>query len=104
MRDLLKLKKDLGQVPCISLLATSIPLHLPRRLPQINGDTRRRKRRLREKLEKLDAIRYAPAIRAATAEMKRRVMDKIERELFANAPRQTAERSGASLDAVVRPS
>ena len=80
-----------AQVPCSSLLATSIPLHLPRRLPRINGDTRRRKRRLREKLEKLDAIWYAPAIRAAAAEMKRRVMDKIEREIFAN---NTPHRSG----------
>lgn len=54
------------------------------RQPRINGDTRRRKRRLREKLEKLDMIRYAPAIQAAAAEMKRRVMDKLEREIFAN--------------------
>lgn len=75
-------------VPCTRLLATSIPLHLPRRLPRINGDTRRRKRRLREKLEKLDAIRYAPAILAAAAEMKGRVMDKIEREILANAVRE----------------
>jgi ribosomal protein L25 (general stress protein Ctc) len=55
------------------------------RQPRLNGDTRRRKRRLREKLAKRDAIRYAPAIRAVAAELKRRVMDKIEREIFANS-------------------
>ena len=71
----------------IGLLATSIPVkfRLPPHNSRLTGDTRRRKRRLREKLAKLDAIRYAPAIRAAAAEMKRRVMDKIEREIFANA-------------------
>jgi len=73
-------------VPFTALLATSIPCPrwMEHRQPRINGDTRRRKRRLREKLAKLDAIRYAPAIRAAADEMKRRVIDKIEREIFAN--------------------
>lgn len=68
-------------VPCTRLLATSIPLPrwMEHRQPRLNGDTRRRKRRLREKLARLDEIRYAPSIRAAAAEMKRRVMDKIER-------------------------
>jgi len=71
----------------IGLLATSIPVNfrLPSRNARLNGDTRRRKRRLREKLAKRDAIRYAPAIREAAAEMKRRVTDKIECEIFANA-------------------
>jgi hypothetical protein len=72
-------------VPCTRLLATSIPLHLPKRLPRLNGDTRRRKRRLREKMEKKDKIRYVPAIRTVAAEIKLRVMDKIEREIFANS-------------------
>lgn len=81
----------------IGLLATTIPVRWPKRLPRINGDTRRRKRRLREKLAKLDAIRYAPAIRAAAAEMKRRVMDKIEREIFAND-----KHSGTPADAGVK--
>jgi hypothetical protein len=52
------------------------------RQPRLNGDTRHRKRRLREKLAKLDTIRYAATIRAAAAEMKRRVTDRIEREIF----------------------
>jgi len=74
-------KSDAGlPVPSTLLLATSIPVHWPKRLPRINGDTRRRSRRLREKLEKLDLIRYAPAIREA----QRRVIDKIERQIFAN--------------------
>jgi hypothetical protein len=74
-------------VPCTRLLATSIPVPrwMEHRQPRINGDTRRRKRRLRDKLAKLDAILYAPAIRAAAAELKRRVIDKIEREIFANS-------------------
>ena len=71
-----------AQVPCISLLAASIPCQrwMEHRQTRINGDTRRRKRRLREKLAKLDAIRYAPAIRAAAVGIKRRVIDKIERQ------------------------
>jgi hypothetical protein len=41
------------------LLATSITIHFPERLPLLNGDTRRRKRRLHKKLSKLDAMQYA---------------------------------------------
>jgi hypothetical protein len=61
------------------------------RQPRINGDTRRRKRRLREKLAKLDAIRYAPAILAWAADQKRR----IENEFFDNL-RMTASPSFAN--------
>lgn len=64
-------------VPCTRLLATSIPLHLPKLLPRLNGDTRRRKRRLREKLEKKDAINYGPAIRAWVEDQKRRICNEF---------------------------
>lgn len=81
-------------VPCTRLLATSIPR--PRwedhRQPRLNGDTRRRKRRLREKLEKKDSIKYGPAIRAWVAEQKRRIENEFidnlrmtANPIFANA-------------------
>jgi hypothetical protein len=44
----------------------SVPLHLPRRLPRINGDMRRRKKRLRRKLEKRDAVEYANVIKSVS--------------------------------------
>lgn len=59
----------------------AIPHWLDHRKPRIGGDMRRRKRRLREKLAKQDTIRYASAIRAVSVEMKRSVMDKIERDI-----------------------
>ena len=34
-------------------MTTSIPLHFPTRLPRLNGDTRRRKRRLRAEVGKV---------------------------------------------------
>jgi hypothetical protein len=50
------------------------------KLEQVTKILHSRKRRLREKLDKLDLIRYAPAIRAVQEEMKRRVMEGIERD------------------------
>jgi hypothetical protein len=73
------------------LTSTSIPLHLPKRLPRLNGDTRRRKARLRKKLEKQDRIRFAPVIRNVVAGMKLAVIGKLERELFANAATERPE-------------
>jgi hypothetical protein len=60
--------------PVIVLVSssTTVPFRLPKRLPRWNGDTRRRKRRLREKLAKLDAIRYGPAIKTWTRMMTKR--------------------------------
>ena len=55
---------------------------LPNRMPRINGDTRRRKRRLREKLDKLDLIRYAPAIRAAQRILKTEFEDAFLRAVM----------------------
>lgn len=89
-------------VPCTRLLATSIPLHLPKRLPRINGDTRRRKRRLREKLEKKDAVKYGSAIRAWVEDQKRRIdnefIDNLRmtaRPMFANvSPHPPSARHG----------
>jgi len=79
-------RSDGMEITSTDLLATSIPVkfRLPPGSARLNGDTRRRKRRLREKLAKRDAIKYGPALRATAAEMKRRVTDKIEREIFAN--------------------
>lgn len=64
-----------ASVTCLSLLATSIPCPrwMERRQPRINGDTRRRKRRLREKLAKRDAIKYGPAIREWAVDQKLRI-------------------------------
>ena len=73
--------KDAKDCLRVTVLASTFALS-PLRVPRINGDTRRRKRRLREKLEKKDAIRYAPEIRAACEEFKRRLKEKIERRLF----------------------
>ena len=62
-----------------------IPRWMDYSQPRINGDTRRRKRRIREKLAKQDAIRYAPAIQYAAAEIKRRVIGRVEHEIV-NGP------------------
>ncbi len=100
-------------VPCtrLLLLTTSFPVHLPKRLPRINGDTRRRKRRLREKLEKKDAIKYGPAIRAWVFEQQRRINNEFidnlrmtASPLFANTPRLLEPdrlRAGDKQDALV---
>jgi len=62
--------------------------HLVRYMPKlplrINGDMRKRKRRLREKLAKQDAIRYSSWMDVLNEEMRRRVIDKIEHEIFAD--------------------
>ena len=59
-----------------------VTLRFPCGFVRMNGDTRRRKRRLRNKLDKKLAIRYGPAIFAEVEEIKRRVTDKIEMDLF----------------------
>jgi len=37
-------------------------VNFPKRQPRINGDNRKRKHRLRKKLEKQDSIKYTPII------------------------------------------
>ena len=56
---------------------TTYELNLSRRLPRINGDTRWRKKRLRKKFAKLDAVRFAPEIKAATDAIIKRMEDDI---------------------------
>lgn len=76
MNDFLTMPNAAAGLPVpYTRLATSIPCPrwMDHRQPRINGDTRRRKRRLREKLAKQDAIRYAPAIRAWVTDQQRRI-------------------------------
>jgi hypothetical protein len=51
------------------------------RQPRINGDTRRRKRRLREKLAKKDQIKYGPMIRVMQAKLQRFMEEDLLQEM-----------------------
>jgi hypothetical protein len=57
-------------------------LIIPKREPRINGDTRHRKKRLFEKIRKLDEIKYAPIIKQISEEMMRKIRDKLELEII----------------------
>lgn len=65
-----------------NLTDVTYQLHLPRRTPRINGDTRRRKRRLRDKIAKRDKATYAGVMRWASALIRDGVVRAIERGLF----------------------
>ena len=61
-------------------VAPAFPIHFPR-LPRLNGDTRRRKKRLRNKLAKLDdAIHFhSLAMRTAKNLLRAQLMARLER-------------------------
>ena len=61
----------------VSLDSVRIPIHFPKRQRRINGDTRRRKTRIRKKLEKQDIIKYGPIIRKQYEEMKSAAQNQI---------------------------
>jgi len=73
-------------------VGAAIRLCIPNRMPRLNGDTRRRKKRLRKKLAKLDYARFAPLIEAAAGLMWRRVKDRVENEIFAGTNRKDKPR------------
>ena len=54
----------------------------PGRLPRIGGDTRKRKRRLRRKLEKRDFVKYLPAIKVLVEKMRRDLDERFLREIY----------------------